>query len=91
MCGWRDFASVFHNELVETLSPHRNKHMTTSEIRELVESNPAFKGREQWVYPSDHCINHTNKGACYCARTDKAIFERIGRGNYRVHESLKNL
>ena len=65
--------------------------MTRSEILELIKSNPAFKGQEQWIYPSDHCINHTNKGACYCAKTDKTIFERIGRGKYKVLESLNKL
>lgn len=91
MSGWREFASRFHDELVETMSPHKNQRMTRSEILERIESNPAFKGQEQWIYPSDHCINHTNKGACYCAKTDKAIFERIRRGKYKVRESLNKL
>lgn len=91
MSGWREFASRFHDGLVETMSPHKKKRMTRSEILELIESNPAFKGQEQWIFPSDHCINHTNKGACYCAKTEKAIFERIGWGKYKVRESLNKL
>lgn len=91
MSGWREFASMFHDELVETMSPCMNKFMTRSEIIELIESNPTFKGQEQWIYPSDHCINHTNKGACHCAETNKAIFKRSGRGKYQVRASMEKL
>lgn len=38
----------------------------------------------QFVYPSDHRINLTNEGACDCAMTDRALFERIRRGEFRV-------
>ena len=37
-----------------------------------------------WVLPSDHCANHICKGACECAKTPNAIFERVARVKYLV-------
>ena len=41
-------------------------------------------GGAKWVIAADHCRNHTNSGACQCAQTENAIFERLGRNRYRV-------
>lgn len=45
---------------------------------------PALANDTQWIILSDHCINHTNKGACKCAKTELALFERVARGEYLV-------
>ena len=82
--GFEAFASVFHDKLKEIMVPYRNQVLSTAVIKRIIEEVPEFKGQEQWIYPSDHCTNHTNKGACKCALTDDAIFERICRGKYRV-------
>jgi hypothetical protein len=82
--GWEKFASKFHDKLKEVMIPYKNKVFQTARIKEIIETVHDFRGWEQWIYPSDHCINHTNKGACYCALTEDAIFERIARGKYRV-------
>lgn len=84
MSSWRKFGSKFHDELMNAMRPYQNKTLETSRIRRIIESVPVFKGSEQWIQPSDHCINHTNKGACCCALTERAIFEQIRRGLYRV-------
>jgi len=82
--GWEKFASKFHDKFKEIMEPYRNKVLETAVIRSIVEKVPEFSGQEDWIYPSDHCINHSNKGACYCAETDGAIFQRIARGRYKV-------
>lgn len=88
MSGWRELASKFHDDLMKEMGPYQNKTLETSRIRKIIEKVPALQGREQWIYPSDHCINHTNKGACYCAETKMAIFKRIRRGLYSVRSKV---
>jgi len=82
--GWEKLASQFHDKLKEAMVLYKNNIFKTAGIKKIIQNVPEFKGKEQWIYPSDHCINHTNKGACYCALTNKAIFERKGWGEYRV-------
>ena len=82
--GWEKFASSFHDKLKEVMLPYKNKTLQTARIKEIIEKVNDFRGQEQWIYPSDHCINHTNKGACYCAETKDAIFEKKSQGLYRV-------
>lgn len=82
--GFEKFASKFHDKLKEVMLPYKNKTLQTARIKEIIEKVNDFRSQEQWIYPSDHCINHTNKGACYCAETKDAIFEKKSRGIYRV-------
>ena len=82
--GWEKFATEFHDRLEEVMIPYKNDVLKTSEIKTIIEKVPEFHGKEQWIYPSDHCSNHTNKGACRCALTEDAIFKRMKRGLYRV-------
>jgi len=90
--GWRDFASSFHNYLVEAMMSHKGLVLGNREIKELlIEICPELKSEEGWVLASDHCINHTNKGACHCAETEKAIFEKVGYGKYKVRQHLCKL
>ena len=84
MAGWTDVTSKYHDMFLRAMMPYRNEVLERSQIIKIIESVPALKDYVQFVYPSDHCINHTNKGACTCALTGKAIFERIGRAKYKV-------
>jgi hypothetical protein len=43
-------------------------------IKLLLQRFPELNKMEDWLYPSDHCKNHMNEGACYCAETEKGIF-----------------
>ncbi|MBN1364562.1 MAG: hypothetical protein JW976_07145 [Syntrophaceae bacterium] len=87
MSGWREKAAKYHNDLKQTMIRYRGKILQTSHIREIIEQHPVLAKDSQFVYPSDHCINHTNKGACYCALTEEAIFEQIRHGIYRVRKT----
>ena len=83
--GFSGFVSKYHKKLSEAMSPHRGKVLMNPEIRKILfTSYPELKIKEEWILPSDHCRNHTNKGACYCSMSDKAIFDRIGWGKYLV-------
>jgi hypothetical protein len=81
-----DFTSrmtQYHNDLASIMRPFQGQVLTTADITQRVQQ---ALGREvaQWVQPSDHCINHTPEGACECAGTDRAVFERIERGRYQA-------
>ena len=82
--GWEAVASKFHDKLKKAMIPYKNNVMQTAQIKKIIERVPEFEGQEQWIYPSDHCANHTNKGACFCAETKDALFEKIIRDKYRV-------
>jgi hypothetical protein len=84
----RNFISEFHDDLMKAMMPYQNQTLETSRIRRIIDNVQAFQGREQWIYPSDHCINHTNEGACYCAETERAIFKRVRRGLYSVRSKV---
>jgi hypothetical protein len=91
MSGWREVTSQFHDNLMEVMAPFQNQILKTSTIKRIIAGYQAFEGKEQWIYPSDHCINHTNKGACYCAETEEAIFMKIRRGMYKVRSGTSPL
>lgn len=77
--------SDYHDSLVRALLPLRGQEVTPAAVRAaLVDALPELEAKQKWVMPSDHCRNHSNKGACRCALTDEALFERLGRGRYRV-------
>jgi hypothetical protein len=68
--------------------PYKNTVLKTAEIKNIIESVPTFKRQGRWIYPSDHCINHMNKGACYCSMTKNALFFQIARGTVIHHQLL---
>jgi hypothetical protein len=86
MSDWRDVSVQFHDELKKAMARHSGQALKTSQIKRIVEGTPSLAEDAQFLYPSDHCINHTNKGACYCAETEKAIFEKVKRGLYCVRK-----
>jgi len=72
-----------HDELKNAFVDLKGCTLTTKSIKEVIGLKiPEFD--ENWIYPSDHCINHICKGACDCAETSNAIFERLDRGLYKV-------
>ncbi|HRR40216.1 MAG TPA: hypothetical protein P5244_03170 [Syntrophales bacterium] len=87
--GWREFATKFHNQFADAMMLCEGRVLMKKEIIEmLLRRFPELREMEDWLYPSDHCKNHTNKGACYCAETNTAIFERLDRETYRVLKAI---
>ena len=84
LSGWSNVASRFHEGLEKTMRPYNSSILSTSDINEIVSQDQSLEADVQWIQPSDHCLNHTNAGACWCAKTRDALFERLGRGKYRV-------
>jgi hypothetical protein len=66
------FALVFRNRIGRTFS--------TAEITKLMLAESDIQPGS--VLPNDH--GEGNKGECPCVGTDRQIFERLGRGAYRV-------
>jgi hypothetical protein len=66
------FASVFKNRIGRTFS--------TAEIMKLMLAESDIQPGS--VLPNDH--GEGNKGECPCVGTDRQIFDRVGRGTYRV-------
>lgn len=84
--GFVKTSTKYHDELLKAMAPHRNREepIKTAEINKIIRGVPVLIGKEEWIYPSDHCSNHKNKGACECAGTGKAIFKKIDHGKYQV-------
>ncbi len=82
--GWSATSARYHDKLRNLMLRHQGRELKTSDIRKLIENEPELAQDVQLIYPSDHCINHTNKGACFCAHTDEAIFSRLRKGWYQV-------
>lgn len=77
--------SVYHDKLAQALLPLKGRVIDPTEGRAaLIATFPELEGKQEWIILSDHCINHTNRGACECAMTESALLERVGRGRYRV-------
>jgi hypothetical protein len=81
---WTTTSARFHDDLKNAMQSHQGRELETSDIRKLIKKEPTLAHNVQLIYPSDHCINHTNKGACSCAQTDGAIFMRLRKGLYRI-------
>ena len=88
---WRNKTTAYHDALDTLFANYRGQMMKTSEIRDIIKADQRLAPNAQFIYPSDHCLNHTNRGACHCALTMRAIFERVRQGLYcvRKHEDLK--
>ena len=82
--GWEKLATKFHDDLKIAMVPYKKMILEKARIDKIIDETPSLKENAQWVLPSDHCVNHINKGACFCAITTQAIFERISRGKYKV-------
>ncbi len=74
---------VLHPQLKELMKGRRGRVLSTSEIKNIYKrAYPDFN--VDWMLPTDHCSNKTNKGACWCAETKDAIFEYLKRATFRV-------
>lgn len=82
--GSEKLATKFHADLRMAMAPYKKMVLEKARIDKIIDETPVLKENAQWIFPSDHCINHTNKGACFCAITTQAIFERISRAKYKV-------
>jgi len=68
------FASVFRNRIGRTFS--------TAEIVKLMLAESDIQPGS--ILPNDH--GEGNKGECPCVGTDRQIFDRLGRGTYRIRD-----
>jgi len=86
--GFKELNIQNHEKLIRLFKQHKGHRFTTKKIQELFkatygEPSDYFKDI-RWVQPSDHSVNMVNKGACWCAETNDAIFKQIRRGLYEV-------
>lgn len=89
MNGWTKSVSKFHNDLELAMKPYQGMELETSKIAKIIIDTPNLAHDAKFIFPSDHCINHTNKGACVCALLGEGepIFEKIKRGLYLVRNT----
>ncbi|MDQ5909957.1 MAG: hypothetical protein QG599_2052 [Pseudomonadota bacterium] len=89
MNGWTKTVSRFHNDLKVAMEPYQGRQLRTHEIAKITFNTPNLTHDSQFIYPSDHCINHTNKGSCFCVLHGEGepIFEKIKRGLYLVRKT----
>lgn len=66
------FASVFRDR--------EGRLFSTAEIENLMQDESDIEYGS--ILPNDHAESH--KGQCWCVGTEHQIFERLGRGRYRV-------
>lgn len=78
-----NLSKKIHDNLVHLLGNEGGRVISRAELRDLY-CNEYPDENVDWVQATDHCINLTNKGACWCAETDSAIFEWLKRGMYKV-------
>jgi len=79
------WVSKWHEPLRQTLIPYRGATLTTKRLKVLIRSVPGIgKGEADRTHPSDHCVNMNNKGACDCAKTDRALVRQVRRGHFLV-------
>jgi hypothetical protein len=76
--------SQYHDALAAAMGGFRGQVLTKAQIDAALIAALPDPQQLQWIFPSDHCSNHTNEGACECAKTNRAIFERVEWGKYRV-------
>jgi hypothetical protein len=76
--------SRYHDVLAAAVRPFRGRELTTAEIAAIVAMIPDLQNDQAWIQPSDHCRNHINEGACECAKSNRALFEKVERGRYLV-------
>jgi len=76
-----------HPQLQQLMQNRKDSVLTTSEINNIYKQTYPGSYPESyvdWLRPTDHCINKTCTGACWCTMTENAIFEYLKRGSFRV-------
>lgn len=85
MNGLTKKVASFHDPLASAVAGSRGQELTQSQIEQAYrQSFPERADDIQWIHAADHSRNHTNTGACICAQTDAALFERVAFNRYRV-------
>lgn len=85
MNGFTKKVASFHEALAHAVAGYRGQELTQAQIKQAYRlSCPGRTDDVQWIQAADHSRNHENIGACICARTEAALFERIGFNRYRV-------
>ena len=83
--SFSDSATRFHDALARALAGLQGQEIDRKlALTALLRKSPDLLPQIDWILLSDHCSNHTNKGACECALTKGALLERISHGRYRV-------
>jgi hypothetical protein len=86
MSGWTMTSSRFHDELKKAMLPYQGKQLTSAEINNILKSVSGLAQSAKFIQSTDHCRNVKNFGACTCANTDKAIFDKLQRGLFYVRK-----
>jgi hypothetical protein len=86
MSVWTMTSSRFHDELKRAMMPYQGKQLATAQINNILKSVPGLAQNARFIQPADHCRNVKNFGACTCAHSDKAIFEKLQKGLFHVRE-----
>jgi hypothetical protein len=74
-----------HDALVRALAGKSGQSLSAAEIKQLVEEQVPELGKDsQWLHPTDHCDNHTIKGACRCSNTEDAPLSLVSRGLFLI-------
>jgi hypothetical protein len=75
----------YHDELAALMSKHKGETLTTAQIRQLFIDEYEHLAKDiDWVQPTDHCIDHTCKDACWCSKSDNALFDYPKRATFVV-------
>jgi hypothetical protein len=83
--GMTRTVGAYHDRLVQAVAGMMGREVTQAEVKAAyAAAHPDRPGDLKWVMAADHCVNHTNRGACACSMTDDAVFERVARNHYRV-------
>jgi hypothetical protein len=54
--GFTNTVSKFHDRLALVMAVHRNRELSTAEIKKIVRDDSILKVDEKWIQPTDHCI-----------------------------------
>ena len=77
--------SAYHDRLVQAVAGLVGRELTQATVKAAyATAHPDRPDDRQRVMAADHCVNHTNRGACGRSMTPDAVFERLGRNCYRV-------
>lgn len=78
--GTRSTLSTNHDRFLSVFKNRTGRTFSTAEIIKLMLAESDIQPGS--VLPNDH--GEGNKGECPCVGTDRQIFDRVGRGTYRV-------
>ncbi len=71
-----------HDRFVNLFKSGKGRTLTRKQIIDIVQSSHPALERSS-IMPSDH-DDRGNKGECGCRKFNDHVFERVGRGIYKV-------